>query len=97
VLELAAKGTGPADCSPLTQTVGDHAYEISVMVDGCRAQGGLLLFYNDRLFLGIGIDGQSMVTWRGGRSSYWQEPAPRSASSISKSSMIATSSALLQP
>lgn len=78
VLELAAKGTGPADCSPLTQTVGDHAYEISVMVDvDAGAQGGLLLFYNDRLFLGIGIDGQSMVTWRGGRSSYWQEPAPK--------------------
>lgn len=78
VLELAAKGTGPADCSPLTQTVGDHAYEISVTVDvDAGAQGGLLLFYDDRLFLGMGIDGQKMITWRGGRSSFWQEPAPK--------------------
>jgi len=76
-LELQAKGSGPADCSPLTQTVGDHAYEISVTVEPVDgAQGGLLLFYNDRLFLGMGIDGQRMVTWRGGRPSYWQEPAP---------------------
>ncbi|NOW48376.1 xylan 1,4-beta-xylosidase [Novosphingobium sp. SG751A] len=78
VLTLEAKGTGPADCSPLTQTVGDHAYEISVIVDVAPgAQGGLLLFYDDRLFLGMGIDGQSMISWRGGRASYWQEPAPK--------------------
>jgi xylan 1,4-beta-xylosidase len=77
VLELAAKGTGPSDCSPLTQTVGDHAYEISVAIelDG-EGQGGLLLFYDDRLFLGMGHDGRHMTTWRGGRSSFWQEPAP---------------------
>lgn len=78
VLTLEAKGTGPADCSPLTQTVGDHAYEISVIVDVEQgAQGGLLLFYDDRLFLGMGIDGQKMTSWRGGRASYWQEPAPK--------------------
>ncbi|NBC36622.1 family 43 glycosylhydrolase [Novosphingobium sp. FSY-8] len=77
VLEMAAKGTGPADCSPLTQTVGDHAYEISVEVDVDEgAEGGLLLFYNDRLFLGMGINGQRMVTYRGGHVSFWGEPAP---------------------
>ncbi|HWU03837.1 MAG TPA: family 43 glycosylhydrolase [Novosphingobium sp.] len=77
VLELAAKGTGPADCSPLTQTVGDHAYEITVTMEADEgAQGGLLLFYDDRLFLGMGFDGQHMTTWRGGRASFWQEPAP---------------------
>jgi xylan 1,4-beta-xylosidase len=80
VLELAAKGTGPADSSPLTQTVGDHAYEISVVVEpGEGAQGGLLLFYDDRLFLGMGVDGRHMTTWRGGHASFWQEPAPAAA------------------
>lgn len=77
VLELDAKGTGPADCSPLTQLVGDRAYEVSVEVElPGTAQGGLLLFYNDRLFLGMGHDGARMTTWRGGHSSFWQEPAP---------------------
>jgi len=76
VLTLAAKGTGPQDCSPLTQLVGDRAYEISVLVEvGTGAQGGLLLFYNDRLFLGMGIDGTAMTTYRGGKVSFWREPA----------------------
>ena len=57
-LTLAGKGTGPHDCSPMTQVVGDHAHEVTVdcEVEG-TGQGGLLLFYNDRLFLGMGIDG----------------------------------------
>ncbi len=76
-LELTAKGTSPADCAPLTQLVGDRSYEIAVEIElSGTAQGGLLLFYNDRLFLGMGHDGARMTTWRGGRASYWPEPAP---------------------
>jgi len=79
-LILKGKGTNPADCSPLTQTVGDHAYEITVSLEPeGGAQGGLLLFYDDRLFLGMGIDGTAMTTYRGGKHSFWQEPAPASA------------------
>jgi xylan 1,4-beta-xylosidase len=76
-LVLTGKGSGPQDCSPLTQQVGDRAYEISVEVelDG-EANGGLLLFFNDRLFTGMGIDGTRMTTYRGGKASYWPEPAP---------------------
>ena len=76
-LLLAGKGTGPNDCSPLTQLVGDHAYEISVQMELVGdAQGGLLLFYNDRLYFGMGIDGIKMTTFKGGKPSYWAEPAP---------------------
>ena len=76
-LVLAGKGTSPADSSPLTQMVGDPAYQISVCMELLgESQGGLLLFYNDRLFLGMGHDGTHMTTWRGGKASYWQEPAP---------------------
>lgn len=76
-LTLAAKGTGPHNCSPLVQQVGDRAYEVSVEVELVGvAQGGLLLFFNDRLFLGMGIDGEKMVSYRGGKPSYWSEPAP---------------------
>jgi xylan 1,4-beta-xylosidase len=76
-LLLAAKGTGPHDCSPLTQLVGDHAYEISVQIEVVgAAEAGLLLFFNDRLFFGMGHDGTKMTTYRGGKTDYWREPAP---------------------
>lgn len=72
------KGSGPHDCSPLTQLVGDRAYEISVTMEvSGEAIAGLLLFYNDRLFLGMGHDGDRITTYRGGKASWWQEPALR--------------------
>lgn len=76
-LTLRGKGTGPADSSPLTQTVGDRAYEITVKVDlAGEVEAGLLLFFNDRLFLGMGINGARMTSYRGGKASHWPEPAP---------------------
>ncbi|MBC2668917.1 family 43 glycosylhydrolase [Novosphingobium piscinae] len=77
VLTLQAKGQTPADCSPLTQLVGDRSYEVQVEVELVGAvEGGLLLYFDDRLFLGMGIDGARMITYRGGKPAYWQEPAP---------------------
>jgi xylan 1,4-beta-xylosidase len=76
-LLLKGKGSGPQDCSPLTQQVGDRAYEIGVSMELIGgATGGLLLFFNDRLFLGMGHDGAKMTSYRGGKASYWPEPAP---------------------
>lgn len=76
-LTLKGKGTGPHDCSPLTQMVGDHAYEISVAMNIIGdAEGGLMLFFNDRLFFGMGHDGTKMTSYRGGKATYWREPAP---------------------
>jgi xylan 1,4-beta-xylosidase len=79
VLELAAKGTGPHDASPLTHLVGDRAYEctVSLELDG-TVEAGLLLFFNDRLFLGMGCTGERMVSYRGGKASYWPEPIAKS-------------------
>jgi xylan 1,4-beta-xylosidase len=80
-LILAAKGAGPQDCSPLAGLVGDHAYEISVAIelDG-SAQAGLLLFFNRRMFLGMGHDSRRMTTYKAGQISFWQEPAPQTRS-----------------
>jgi xylan 1,4-beta-xylosidase len=76
-LLMSGKGAGPHDCSPLTQLVGDQAYEISVSMELIGdVEGGLLLFFDDRLFLGMGHNGSKMTTYRGGKPSYWQEPAP---------------------
>lgn len=76
-LTLQAQGTGPANGTVLTQQVGDQAYEVEVELELVgAATGGLLLLFDDRLFLGMGIDGQRMTTYRGGKVSYWPEPAP---------------------
>ncbi len=78
-LILAGKGTGPESSSPLTQQVGDRAYDIRVELElQGDVNGGLLLFFDERLFLGMGVDGTKMVTYRGGRASFWPEPAPQS-------------------
>lgn len=77
VLELEAFGTGPQDGAVLTQQVGDRSFSISVEVELTGdAVGGLLLFFNSRLFLGMGINGERMLTYRGGKVSHWPEPAP---------------------
>ncbi len=74
---LTGRGTGPANGTVLTQQVGDRAFEVTVTLElKGEAEGGLLLFFNDRLFLGMGIDGERMVSYRGGKASYWPEPAP---------------------
>lgn len=76
-LTLKGKGNSPANSTTLTQQVGDRAYEVEVELELIgNATGGLLLFFDDRLFLGMGIDGERMVTYRGGKASYWPEPAP---------------------
>jgi xylan 1,4-beta-xylosidase len=76
-LVMHGKGTGPGDCSPLTQLVGDLTYEISISMELIGdVEGGMLLFFDDRLFLGMGHNGAKMTTYRGGKPSYWQEPAP---------------------
>lgn len=76
-LALTAKGASPSDGVVVTQQVGDRAYEVTVEIElEGKANGGLLLFFDDRLYLGMGIDGARMTSYRGGKASYWPEPAP---------------------
>jgi beta-xylosidase len=66
-LVLKAKGNEPRDCSPLTCIVGDRAYELEVDLEVDEtARGGLLLFYNRRLYCGLGFDAQRFVFHRYG-------------------------------
>ena len=61
------KGTSPSDCSPLTCIAGDQAYrfEADIEVDP-GAEAGLLLFYNRRLYAGLGFGDQGLVMHRYG-------------------------------
>jgi len=59
-LVLKARGTGPADASPLSFVTGDHAYEIGVEIDADEgATAGLLLFYSSRLYAGLGFSAKN--------------------------------------
>lgn len=67
MLTLAAKGTTPGDASPLCCIVGDRAYRFACDVevdDG--AEAGLLLFYNRRLYAGLGLSARGLVMHRYG-------------------------------
>ncbi len=55
-LRVAGRGTSPADGSPLTSGVGDRSYEAEITIDlDGDAEGGLLLFYNNKAFVGLGF------------------------------------------
>jgi xylan 1,4-beta-xylosidase len=66
-LHLQAKGKTPTDCSPLCCLAGDQAYQVTVDIDIDRgAEGGILLFYNRRLYAGLGINGDGLMMHRYG-------------------------------
>ncbi|MBB5519382.1 beta-xylosidase [Amphiplicatus metriothermophilus] len=80
-LHLRAKGTDPSDSSPLCFVCGDRAYSAEVEVErDAEARGGLLLFYNRRLYCGLGFDEAGLVMHRYGmerRRSEGSRPFPR--------------------
>lgn len=66
-LILEGKGTTPSDCSPLCCIVGDQRYRVTVDItptQGCEA--GVLLFYNRRLYAGLGLHARGMTMHRYG-------------------------------
>jgi xylan 1,4-beta-xylosidase len=66
-LILKAKGTTPRDSSPLWFVCGDHAYQIQTEItldEGATA--GLLLFYNSRLYAGLGVSATNFIMHRYG-------------------------------
>jgi xylan 1,4-beta-xylosidase len=77
-LVVQGKGTSPRDSSPLAFVVGDHAYEIQVELEfrGEDARGGLILFYNDKLYAGIGLSRTHLIMHREGFDRpWWPKPA----------------------
>ena len=64
-LVLTGKGDSPSNCSPITCITGDQAYrcEVEIEVEG-DATGGVLFFYNKRLYAGLGFNEQRLVRHR---------------------------------
>jgi xylan 1,4-beta-xylosidase len=67
VMTLQGKGRTPRDASPLTVVAGDKAYQFEVeLTIAPGAIGGALLFYSDRLYVGLGSNGEEFVMHRYG-------------------------------
>jgi xylan 1,4-beta-xylosidase len=71
-LRITAKGSSPADSSPLVCTVGDRGYVAEVTIDLVgKAEGGLLLFYNAKAFVGVGFTPDYMRTFEYADEQLW--------------------------
>jgi beta-xylosidase len=62
-LHFRASGKAPSDSSPLLLIAGDQSYrfECDVEIDP-GGVAGLILFYDDRLYAGLGFDADRFVT-----------------------------------
>ena len=78
-LRLTGRGTSPADSSPLICPVGDRSYEaeITLELDG-ESEAGLLLFYNQKAFVGLGFDGEQTRTWQYAEDQSWNRQTLKS-------------------
>ncbi len=69
---LAGSGSSPADSSPLTCGVVDRAYQVEVTLElGSDSEGGLLLFYNCKAFVGVGFTPAVVKTFQYAEEQIW--------------------------
>ncbi len=75
-LVINAKGHSVGDCSPLICVPSDHSYmaQVELFIEG-DATGGLVLFYNNNAYSGIGADKENILANLRG----WQFPTERKA------------------
>jgi beta-xylosidase len=64
---VRGKGASPSDCSPISCIVGDQRYKVECDIEvGPENEAGLLLFYNHRLYAGLGFSSTESVMHRYG-------------------------------
>ncbi|HXX70290.1 MAG TPA: family 43 glycosylhydrolase [Polyangiaceae bacterium] len=79
-LVVQALGTTPKDCSPLAFVCGDHAYEVEVEIETAGdSSAGLLVFYSERLFAGLGFSRRRLLEHRYGDTFEFDRPEPISS------------------
>lgn len=83
-LVLKAKGQTPNDTSPITMITGDLAYGVDIEIErDPKAEAALLLWYNNKLFCGMGIgDGfhsmyRNGTQWKMSEYPKWVPPQPK--------------------
>jgi xylan 1,4-beta-xylosidase len=79
-LRIAGHGTSPIDSAPLTCPVGDRAYQAEVTLDLIgEAEGGLLLFYNHKAFVGFGFTPDMVKTFEFAAEQEWMRHAMKTS------------------
>lgn len=64
---VTGKGSSPTDCSPICQIAGDQSYRFECDIElEDHAEAGLLLYYNRRLYAGLGFGPNGLVMHRYG-------------------------------
>jgi len=62
-LLVKARGTAPSDSAPLLLIAGDQAYQFECDIEiAAGGTAGLLLFYDEKLYCGLGFDEKRFVT-----------------------------------
>ena len=91
-LVVAGKGDSPSNCSPITCITGDQAYrcEVEIEVEGA-ATGGVLFFYNKRMYCGLGFNERQLVRHRTAIDANRRKPAGIERGCSSGSRTIGTS------
>ena len=81
-LRIAGRGASPVDSRPLTCGVGDRSYEVELTMElNGQAEGGLLLFYNHKAFVGLGFTPELIKTFQHAEEQSWMR-ANRATSSV---------------
>lgn len=77
-LILKGKGDSPKNSSPMAFVCGDQAYQLEVAIEvDDSTSGGLILFYNDRMYAGIGFNKSTLLMHRYGMDRILATPAAK--------------------
>lgn len=72
VLSIRGKGEMLEVSSPITCVPGDRRYEVEVAISTLdTAQGGLILFYNEKMYCGLGLGEGQLCTYHYGAEQTW--------------------------
>jgi xylan 1,4-beta-xylosidase len=71
-LYLRGQGKVPADSSPLAFIAGDTTYSVTVVIDlNTAKEAGLLLFYDDKIFCGVGLSDGKLHAYKVGHEQFF--------------------------
>ena len=74
-LRLQARGSSPKDGGVVSFVTGEYNYEMQVEIEiDAEATGGLLLFYSERLFAGLGLSDTALLEYGKGDTSIFARP-----------------------